>query len=118
MFPWQLNTPDQHSSHPTSAVDAFQLPRLTDLQHPGDSGHTHAQDSSLSGSGLVLDSTPGNVVMDHNNSSSLGNSIAGGTSALEGLEGIFDFDVDVNFNLDGFWDDFTLGEGQGGFPFR
>lgn len=41
-----------------------------------------------------------------------------GSSGIEGLEGIFDFDVGVNFNLDGFWDDFTLGEGQGGFPFR
>jgi hypothetical protein len=34
-----------------------------------------------------------------------------------GLEGLFDFDVDVNFNMEGFWDDFTLAEGSG-FPFR
>ena len=47
-----------------------------------------------------------------------------GTSGGEGFslpqqqqEGLFDFDVDVNFNLDGFWEDFTLGEGSG-FPFR
>ena len=34
-----------------------------------------------------------------------------------GTQGMFDFDVDVNFNMDGFWDDFTLAEGTG-FPFR
>lgn len=27
------------------------------------------------------------------------------------------FDLDVQFDLDGFWEDFTLGEGSG-FPFR
>lgn len=32
-------------------------------------------------------------------------------------DGLFDFDVDVRFDLDGFWEDFTLGEGSG-FPFR
>ena len=32
-------------------------------------------------------------------------------------QGLFDFDVDINFNMDGFWDDFTLAEGTG-FPFR
>jgi hypothetical protein len=32
-------------------------------------------------------------------------------------QGLFDFDVDVSFNMDGFWDDFTLAEGTG-FPFR
>lgn len=34
-------------------------------------------------------------------------------------EKLFDFDVEgVNFNLDGFWDDFSLlGEGSG-FPFK
>lgn len=41
----------------------------------------------------------------------------GMTPPQTGLEGLFDFEVDVNFNLDGFWDDFTLAEG-GGFPFR
>ncbi|KAL1413416.1 hypothetical protein Q8F55_001182 [Vanrija albida] len=30
---------------------------------------------------------------------------------------LFDVDVDVGFNLDGFWDDFTLTD-SGGFPFR
>jgi hypothetical protein len=42
---------------------------------------------------------------------------SGMTPPQNGLEGLFDFDVDINFNLDGFWDDFTLAEG-GGFPFR
>lgn len=40
---------------------------------------------------------------------------------LFGLEqvpaGLFDVDMDVGFNLDGFWEDFTLTD-SGGFPFR
>jgi hypothetical protein len=40
-----------------------------------------------------------------------------GLEGIEGIDTIFDFDVDVNFNMDGFWDDFTLAEGSG-FPFR
>lgn len=31
--------------------------------------------------------------------------------------GLFDTDLDVGFNLDGFWEDFTLTD-NGGFPFR
>lgn len=34
-----------------------------------------------------------------------------------GADDLFNFDVDVRFDLDGFWEDFTLGEGSG-FPFR
>jgi len=30
---------------------------------------------------------------------------------------LFDVDLDVGFNLDGFWEDFTLTD-SGGFPFR
>ncbi len=36
---------------------------------------------------------------------------------MTGLEGLFDFDVDVSFNMEGFWDDFTLARASG-FPFR
>jgi hypothetical protein len=39
------------------------------------------------------------------------------TNAGQGTDELFNFDVDVNFDLDGFWEDFTLGEGTG-FPFR
>jgi hypothetical protein len=35
----------------------------------------------------------------------------------QGADDLFNFDVDVRFDLDGFWEDFTLGEGSG-FPFR
>ncbi|KAK4687831.1 hypothetical protein P7C73_g2287, partial [Tremellales sp. Uapishka_1] len=45
------------------------------------------------------------------------NSLLGPQSEGQNLGGP-EFDVDINFNLDGFWDDFTLGEAQGGFPFR
>ena len=40
-----------------------------------------------------------------------------GNPGVAANQGLFDFDVDVSFNMDGFWDDFTLAEGTG-FPFR
>lgn len=60
----------------------------------------------------------------HVDQSSNGNQHGGSTdpfaslaNAGQGADDLFNFDVDVSFNLDGFWDDFTLGEGSG-FPFR
>jgi hypothetical protein len=41
------------------------------------------------------------------------------TSNGQGQDGLFDFDVEgVNFNLEGFWDDFSLLGEQSGFPFK
>lgn len=41
-----------------------------------------------------------------------------GLSNNGGADELFNFDVEgVQFDLDGFWEDFTLGEGSG-FPFR
>lgn len=38
---------------------------------------------------------------------------------VQNQDNIFDFDVEgVNFNLDGFWDDFSLLGEQSGFPFK
>jgi len=38
---------------------------------------------------------------------------------IQNQDNIFDFDVEgVNFNLDGFWDDFSLLGEQSGFPFK
>jgi hypothetical protein len=42
---------------------------------------------------------------------------AGLSNPSQGADDLFNFDVDVRFDLDGFWEDFTLGEGSG-FPFR
>lgn len=42
---------------------------------------------------------------------------AGLQNQNQGADDLFNFDVDVQFDLDGFWEDFTLGEGTG-FPFR
>lgn len=41
------------------------------------------------------------------------------TANAQGQDGLFDFDVEgVNFNLEGFWDDFSLMGEQSGFPFK
>lgn len=52
----------------------------------------------------------------HNNNQNDFDSFAG-LPANTGADDLFNFDVDVRFDLDGFWEDFTLGEGSG-FPFR
>jgi hypothetical protein len=46
-----------------------------------------------------------------------GDPFAGLINTGQGSDDLFNFDVDVRFDLDGFWEDFTLGEGSG-FPFR
>nr|XP_018260769.1 specific RNA polymerase II transcription factor [Kwoniella dejecticola CBS 10117]OBR82927.1 specific RNA polymerase II transcription factor [Kwoniella dejecticola CBS 10117] len=40
-----------------------------------------------------------------------------GQNQNQNPENLFDFDTNFDFDLKGFWDDFTLGEGSG-FPFR
>nr|XP_019044036.1 specific RNA polymerase II transcription factor [Kwoniella bestiolae CBS 10118]OCF22966.1 specific RNA polymerase II transcription factor [Kwoniella bestiolae CBS 10118] len=71
--------------------------------------------------GLGLGAASANISQNSLNNNSSGNSNnnsggAGGTGAGE-QEGLFDFDTNFDFDLKGFWDDFTLGEGSG-FPFR
>lgn len=102
-------------------------------QHP-----PHGQGLNLSG----LGNTPGTAANNHGQAAhqqhlmpgGMGGGAAGGPAGqgggfapggvpqaqgegMTGLEGLFDFDVDVSFNMEGFWDDFTLAEGSG-FPFR
>nr|XP_019010426.1 specific RNA polymerase II transcription factor [Kwoniella pini CBS 10737]OCF49207.1 specific RNA polymerase II transcription factor [Kwoniella pini CBS 10737] len=47
----------------------------------------------------------------------LGGSHNQGQNQNQDPENLFDFDTNFDFDLKGFWDDFTLGEGSG-FPFR
>lgn len=99
--------------------------------------HHHGSGLNLSG----LGGTPGNSANNHGNAAAqhlmpggMGGGGTGGPAGqgggfapggvpqaqgegMTGLEGLFDFDVDVSFNMEGFWDDFTLAEGSG-FPFR
>jgi len=98
--PSRFPSPEPATNPESSMNTAWEQFMLPDL-----SAHTGA-DVSANGNGMAnIDPILTNA----------GPTDPGGAST--GLEGLFDFDVDVNFNMDGFWDDFTLAEGSG-FPFR
>ncbi|WWC91805.1 uncharacterized protein L201_006752 [Kwoniella dendrophila CBS 6074] len=84
--------------------------------------------------GLGLGATNANITQHQQHQQSLLNNLAGQmggnvnqlgqnqhnqhiSSQNQNQEGLFDFDTNFDFDLKGFWDDFTLGEGSG-FPFR
>ncbi|WWD03753.1 hypothetical protein V865_001809 [Kwoniella europaea PYCC6329] len=70
----------------------------------------------VSNLGLGLGAASANVLQDSLNYNHNGNN-GNGSNPAGGQEGLFDFDTNFDFDLKGFWDDFTLGEGSG-FPFR
>ncbi|WRT70131.1 uncharacterized protein IL334_007125 [Kwoniella shivajii] len=98
-LPWTL---------PTEKLDTqpipFQFPTFEFSSLPSTSTPMNGNDH-VANLGLGLGAASANVRPEVNGNNGVGQ------------EGLFDFETNFDFDLKGFWDDFTLGEGSG-FPFR
>ncbi|WWD19715.1 hypothetical protein CI109_104179 [Kwoniella shandongensis] len=118
-MPWTLPTD-------TSDLPSFHFPAFPDMTFPlSGMGGTSTASGTASANGIptsagsngqsgLLGLGGGSGGQEHNPHLGLG-AIAGESRSQQ--DGLFDFDGNFDFDLKGFWDDFTLGEGSG-FPFR
>ena len=102
-IPWNIEIPSQH----TTLQNPFQMTPIS-------SGMDHFQMNHQAQNHLNNNNHNNN----HNNQTHDNFDPFAGLPNTGGADELFNnFDMDVQFDLDGFWEDFTLGEGSG-FPFR
>jgi hypothetical protein len=103
-IPWNIELPSQHAT----LQNPFQM---TPMSSGLDSYHANNQMNNH------LNNNNTNTNINQNQVQTNFDPFAGLPNTGGADELFNNFDMDVQFDLDGFWEDFTLGEGSG-FPFR
>ncbi|OCF41353.1 specific RNA polymerase II transcription factor [Kwoniella heveanensis CBS 569] len=122
-IPWTLptETVDPPSFHMSSFPDISPLPSMFTNQGISDLGLNLGlgpSDLSTSASGAASGLPAAGTGGGQGSTGASGEMAGGATMGIGGAtEGLFDFEGNLDFDLKGFWDDFTLGTGSY-LPFR
>ncbi|WVR00116.1 hypothetical protein IAU59_007258 [Kwoniella sp. CBS 9459] len=123
-IPWTLpnETVDPPSFHMSSFPDISPLPSMFMGQGLPDLGLNLGPglgDLSSAGGGSGLPASGTGTSVGGGGEMGMGSGAAGGGTGagIAGTDGLFDFEGNLDFDLKGFWDDFTLGTGSY-LPFR